>query len=128
MKLHLLKRVFYHHFADETPEGKSIIELAETKGFKKPSLQKDKVHFVEFTAETRSSGIDMEGIHIRKGAYDSIRTKVEQAGNIVPAETMTQTKEIAANGGTPLVVSNNNIVTGCNRITGHHQTRHTGTF
>lgn len=98
--------------ADETPEGKSIIELAESKGFKKPSLQKDKVHFVEFTAETRSSGIDMEGIHIRKGAYDAIRNKVEQAGNKVPAETMTQTKEIAANGGTPLVVSNNNIVMG----------------
>jgi K+-transporting ATPase ATPase B chain len=98
--------------ADETPEGKSIIELAETKGFKKPSLQKDKVHFVEFTAETRSSGIDMEGIHIRKGAYDAIGNKVEQAGNTVPAETIDQTKEIAANGGTPLVVSNNNIVMG----------------
>ena len=98
--------------ADETPEGKSIIELAETRGFKKPSLQKDKVHFVEFTAETRSSGIDMEGMHIRKGAYDAIRQKVEKAGNKIPAETMTKTKEIAANGGTPLVVSRNEVALG----------------
>jgi len=98
--------------ADETPEGKSIIELAETKGFKKPVLQKDKVHFVMFTAETRSSGIDMEGMQIRKGAYDAIRNKVETAGNTVPAETMAKTKEIAANGGTPLVVSSNNKALG----------------
>lgn len=98
--------------ADETPEGKSIIELAETKGFKKPVLQKDKVHFVMFTAETRSSGIDMEGMQIRKGAYDAIRNKVEAAGNTVPAETMAKTKEIAANGGTPLVVSSNNKALG----------------
>ncbi|CAN5221895.1 potassium-transporting ATPase subunit KdpB [soil metagenome] len=98
--------------ADETPEGKSIIELAETKGFKKPVLEKDKVHFVVFTAETRSSGIDMDGMHIRKGAFDSIKNKVEAAGNKVPAETIERTKTIAQNGGTPLVVSNNNKVLG----------------
>ena len=88
-------------------EGKSIIELAESKGFKKPSLQK-KTKFICWIqrAETRSSGIDMEGIHIRKGAYDAIRNKVEQAGNKVPNKTMTQTKKLLfANGGTPLVVT-----------------------
>lgn len=105
--------------ADETPEGKSIIELAEGKGFKRPVLQKDKVHFVPFTAETRSSGIDlpagqagMEGVHIRKGAFDAIKNKVEKAGNTVPAELISKTKEIAENGGTPLVVSTGNKAMG----------------
>lgn len=98
--------------ADETPEGKSIIELAETKGFKAPSLSErevggEAVHFVEFTAETRSSGIDMDGVHIRKGAFDAIRDRVEKAGNKVPQYVIEKTKDIAANGGTPLVVSNN---------------------
>ncbi len=93
--------------ADETPEGKSIIALAESKGFQKPLVQKDKVHFVEFTAETRSSGMDMEGLHLRKGAFDSIRNIVTKAGNIFPQETETKVKEIASNGGTPLVVSRN---------------------
>lgn len=93
--------------ADETPEGKSIVELAETKGFKKPVLEKEAVHFVEFTAETRSSGIDMDGVHIRKGAFDAIRDRVEKAGNKVSQYVIEKTKEIAANGGTPLVVSNN---------------------
>jgi len=98
--------------ADETPEGKSIIEVAETKGFKKPVLQKGKVHFVLFTAETRSSGIDMEGVHIRKGAFDAIKNKVEAAGNIISVQTIDRTKEIAQNGGTPLVVSSNNKALG----------------
>ena len=69
--------------ADETPEGKSIIELAETKGFSKPIIDKNEAHFVEFTAETRSSGIDMPDMHIRKGAFDAIKNKVERAGNKV---------------------------------------------
>ena len=93
--------------ADETPEGKSIVELAEAKGFKKPALNKDKIHFVPFTAETRSSGIDMDGMSIRKGAFDAIRNKVEKAGNKILEGTITKTNDIAANGGTPLVVSNN---------------------
>lgn len=93
--------------ADETPEGKSIIELAETKGFKKPSLDKEKVHFVVFTAETRSSGIDMDGVHIRKGAFDAIKHRVEKAGNKIPVYVVDKTREIAGNGGTPLVVSYN---------------------
>src|SRR5450432_2595493 len=99
--------------ADETPEGKSIIELGSEKGIKAPSLQKDKVKFIEFTAETRSSGIDMEGgIKIRNGASDEIRNRVMKSGNSFPAETDTQVKVIANNGGTPLVVSRNELVLG----------------
>ncbi|HTQ28141.1 MAG TPA: potassium-transporting ATPase subunit KdpB, partial [Puia sp.] len=98
--------------ADETPEGKSIIELAESKGFKRPIVQKEKVHFVAFTAETRSSGIDIDGLHIRKGAFDAIRNKVERAGNQIPESVTLKVNEIAGNGGTPLVVSSKNEAIG----------------
>jgi K+-transporting ATPase ATPase B chain len=98
--------------SDETPEGKSIIELAETKGFIKPVIEKHEIHFVEFTAETRSSGIDMQHIHIRKGAFDAIKNKVERAGNHISSFIISKTKEIASNGGTPLVLSYNDEATG----------------
>ena len=69
--------------ADETPEGKSIIELA-SKHFTIPVAPVD-ADFVKFTAETRSSGINTpEGLRIRKGAFDSIRKMVVKAGNAVP--------------------------------------------
>lgn len=98
--------------ADETPEGKSIIELANEKNIKAPSLQKDKVSFIQFTAETRSSGINMDDLRIRKGAFDSIKNLVTKAGNIFPDETTERVKQISSNGGTPLVVSQNENVLG----------------
>lgn len=98
--------------ADETPEGKSIIELATEKNIKIPFLQKDKVTFIKFSAETRSSGIDMEDIRIRKGAYDAIRNLVIHAGNEFPDETTERVRIISSNGGTPLVVSQNSTVLG----------------
>ncbi len=104
-----IESVVIASLADETPEGKSIIELADVKGFKAPSLATDKdVRFVPFSAETRSSGIDLpNGMKIRKGAFDAIRNIVQKAGNAFPAETEAKVKEIASNGGTPLVVSLN---------------------
>ena len=98
--------------ADETPEGKSIVELAGEKGIKAPALQRDAVKFIKFTAETRSSGIDMDGLKIRKGAFDSIRNLVTKAGNPFPDEIVERVKIVASNGGTPLVVSQNNIALG----------------
>ena len=96
--------------ADETPEGKSIIELA---GLNIHSFNTNGARFIEFTAETRSSGIDLpSGLKIRKGAYDSIRNLVNKAGNSFPEETVEQVKIISSKGGTPLVVSQNNIVLG----------------
>lgn len=96
--------------ADETPEGKSIIELANLN---KNTFNVDGAKFIEFTAETRSSGIDMRGgIRIRKGAFDSIKKIVTKAGNSFPEETAEQVKIISSNGGTPLVVSRNEIVLG----------------
>ncbi|HVU97109.1 MAG TPA: potassium-transporting ATPase subunit KdpB [Puia sp.] len=106
--------------ADETPEGKSIVELAGAAGIKAPALQPEKgVRFIAFTAETRSSGIDVpatssspEALRIRKGASDAIRNIVARAGNPFPGETEQRVKEIAGNGGTPLVVSRNEKVLG----------------
>jgi K+-transporting ATPase ATPase B chain len=98
--------------ADETPEGRSIIELAESKGYKRPLIQKDKAHFVPFTAETRSSGLDLNGLHIRKGAFDAIRSRVERSGGLIPDKISLKVREIAEDGGTPLVVSSNNQALG----------------
>lgn len=96
--------------ADETPEGKSIIELA---GINVSTFNTNGAKFVAFTAETRSSGIDLpSGLTIRKGAFDSIKQMVINAGNAFPPETATRVTAIASNGGTPLVVSQNNQVLG----------------
>ncbi|HEY6505574.1 MAG TPA: potassium-transporting ATPase subunit KdpB, partial [Chitinophagaceae bacterium] len=97
--------------SDDTPEGKSIVELALQKGV--TAKAEAGSQFIRFTAETRSSGVDTPaGIKIRKGAYDSIGTMVTKSGNKVPAETTEKVKSIAANGGTPLVVAVDNEVKG----------------
>jgi potassium-transporting ATPase ATP-binding subunit len=102
--------------ADETPEGKSIVELAGPDVTR--NLSTAGATMIQFTAETRSSGIDLPQpgpsgtLRIRKGATDSIRAIVERAGNTFPAETDAQAKAIAANGGTPLVVIENERVMG----------------
>ena len=96
--------------ADETPEGKSIIELANLN---KNSFNVDGARFIEFTAETRSSGIDLKtGVRVRKGAFDSIKNIVMKAGNPFPPETAEQVKAISSIGGTPLVVSQNETILG----------------
>lgn len=93
--------------ADETPEGKSIIELAVVHGHKVMPAPAGST-FIKFTAETRSSGLDTsDGKKIRKGAFDSIRNIVLTAGNPFPMDIEEQVKIIASNGGTPLVVSEN---------------------
>ena len=102
----------FSSLADETPEGKSIIELGQQKGGKLPAMPQN-AEMITFTAETRSSGINLPpNIRIRKGAQDSIRMMVERAGNIFPDDTAQKVREIATNGGTPLVVSENEKVLG----------------
>ena len=97
--------------ADETPEGKSIVELAATH-FKLP-VTPEGSEFVKFTAETRSSGINTPaGLRIRKGASDSIKNIALKAGNPYPEEVEERVKIIASNGGTPLVVSQNEKILG----------------
>src|SRR5580698_5371554 len=87
--------------ADQTPEGKSIIELS---GINPNTFNTNGARFIQFTAETRSSGIDLpSGLKIRKGAFDSIRNLVTKAGNNFPSDTEDRVKLISSNGGTPLV-------------------------
>ncbi len=96
--------------ADETPEGKSVIELA---GNNANNNSVNGARFIEFTAETRTSGVDLpSGIKIRKGAFDAIKKAVDKAGNSVSPQTIEKVTAIASNGGTPLVVSKNNIIVG----------------
>lgn len=103
------KIVVLASMADETPEGKSIIELANMD---MRTLSLNNAQVIKFTAETRSSGININGSKIRKGAVDSIRNIVEKAGNHFPDSVLEKTNEIASNGGTPLVVSENDKVMG----------------
>ncbi len=89
--------------ADETPEGKSIVELAGKDVAK--SLSIEKAVLIKFSAETRSSGVKFpDGTIIRKGASDAMRKLVEADGGIFPNEVAEKVKTIASNGGTPLVV------------------------
>lgn len=100
----LIKAAVLSSMADETPEGKSIIELA---GINPLSYDVKEPQFISFTAETRSSGIDYEDTRIRKGATDAIKSIVTNAGNTFPPEVAERVREISQNGGTPLVVSEN---------------------
>jgi K+-transporting ATPase ATPase B chain len=88
--------------ADETPEGKSILELANASP---ASYSLNGARFIGFTAETRCSGVDVSGVQIRKGAVDAIGSIVARAGNTIPEAMDKKVKEIASNGGTPLAVS-----------------------
>ncbi len=95
--------------ADETPEGRSIVVLAKAKyGLRGRELGSHEAHFVPFTAQTRMSGVDLNGFEIRKGAADAIATYVLQNGNRMPAEVKGTVEEIARSGGTPLVVAEKN--------------------
>jgi K+-transporting ATPase ATPase B chain len=115
--------------ADETPEGKSIVELGLTPALSKGEgvdmrvIEKYKAlsfgegkgeaKFIKFTAETRSSGLDTpDGLRIRKGAFDSIRNIALKAGNTFPSDVEENVKKISSNGGTPLVVSQNEKIMG----------------
>jgi K+-transporting ATPase ATPase B chain len=108
-KDHFVKCVVLSSLSDDTPEGKSIIELA---GVNASSYQVDNPTFIKFTAETRCSGIDFDNTRIRKGATDAIRNLTEKAGFTFPEETANRVKQISTNGGTPLVVSENEKVIG----------------
>ncbi|MCI2088803.1 MAG: potassium-transporting ATPase subunit KdpB [Prevotella sp.] len=99
--------------ADDTPEGKSIIELGRTTGQRMHNLNTTGARMIKFSAETKCSGIDLrDGTEIRKGAFDAIRTIVVHAGNPFPEKTGQIIKVITSNGGTPLVVSINKKVMG----------------
>ena len=104
-----IKAAVLSSISDETPEGKSIIELS---GIEPAAFRVNNPRFIKFTAETRSSGIDFDDIRIRKGAFDAIKNLVEKAGNPFSEAVTDVVKQISGNGGTPLVVSQNEKVLG----------------
>jgi K+-transporting ATPase ATPase B chain len=90
--------------ADETPEGRSIVVYAKERyGIRERELVG--ADLVPFTAQTRMSGLDMDGRSVRKGAADAVRRWVEDQGGVVPPELGDTVDSIAAQGGTPLVVA-----------------------
>lgn len=102
---------------DETPEGRSIVVLAKEKY----QLRERNVHqlgatFVPFTAQTRMSGVNINGHQIRKGAADAIQAYVTQQGGTFPAGVHQAVEQIAKQGGTPLVVAENSQVLGVIRL------------
>ena len=104
--------------ADETPEGRSILVLAEG-GYGVRSRPMDGGTLVPFTAQTRMSGVDFDGRRIRKGAADSIRRWVEaEGGDTVPSAMDTIANGIATEGGTPLVVAEADDRTSLVRVLG----------
>ncbi|HQR06845.1 MAG TPA: potassium-transporting ATPase subunit KdpB [Gemmatales bacterium] len=99
--------------ADETPEGRSIVVLAKDKyGLRARSIHDLNAKFVEFTAQTRMSGVDLEGRSIRKGAAESITRYIESQGAAVPDGIRRDVERVAKKGGTPLVVAENQKVLG----------------
>jgi K+-transporting ATPase ATPase B chain len=99
--------------ADETPEGRSIVVLAKKEfGIREREVGGSGVHFVPFSANTRMSGVDLDGRRIRKGALDSIEKYLATLNATVPAEVRRAAEDIARKGGTPLVVSENSSALG----------------
>ena len=92
--------------ADGTPEGKSIVELAQIRGSKVDAGFREKSEFIEFTAQTRMSGVNApDGKQIRKGAPDRMMRMVKESYHPVPPELEAAVERIARGGGTPLIVA-----------------------
>lgn len=99
--------------ADETAEGRSIVVLAKNKyGLRGQSLEELAAEVVPFTARTRMSGLNLQGRVIRKGALDAISSHLAAQGSELPSEVKTEAERIAKNGGTPLIVSENDQALG----------------
>src|SRR2546421_4791164 len=99
--------------ADETPEGRSIVVLAKEKyGIRERGVEKLGATFVAFTAQTRMSGVNMNGRQVRKGAADAIEAHVKQLGGAVPPEVRLAVDGISKAGATPLVVADGPRVLG----------------
>ena len=102
--------------ADETPEGRSIVLLAKEKYGLRGGTGDQGMHFIPFSAQTRMSGVDLDGQSIRKGAYDAIMAYIQQQGKTVPPELKAIVEDIAKAGGTPLAVARNGEALGVVRL------------
>src|SRR3984957_12110902 len=96
--------------ADETPEGRSIVVLAKQYGIREHDMTTMHAQFVAFTAQTRMSGVDIDGRRLRKGAGDSIVQFVQDEGGQAPPELREHLERISREGGTPLAVARDNQI------------------
>jgi len=91
--------------ADETPEGRSIVVLAKEKyGLRGREMSEKDAEFIPFTAQTRMSGLNMNGTRVRKGAVEAVIDYVKESGGSVPAQLKEIAEGISKQGGTPLAV------------------------
>jgi potassium-transporting ATPase ATP-binding subunit len=100
----------YASLADETPEGRSIVVLAKRYGIREHEVVD--AHFVPFTAQTRMSGVDLNGTRLRKGAGDAILRWVTDEGGHAPPQLQAELDRVARQGSTPLAVARNAQVLG----------------
>jgi K+-transporting ATPase ATPase B chain len=98
--------------ADETPEGRSIVVLAKQYGIREHDMAQLNAQFVAFTAQTRMSGVDLDGRQLRKGAGDAVIGFVTQEGGKPPSELQPVLDRIGREGGTPLAVARDSQVMG----------------
>ncbi len=98
--------------ADETPEGRSIVVLAKKYGIREHDMNSLHAEFVPFTAQTRMSGVDLDGSQLRKGAGDAVIAWVTAEGGRPPAELQPELDRIGREGGTPLAVARDSQVLG----------------
>src|SRR5450755_4132040 len=98
--------------ADETPEGRSIVVLAKKFGIREHDMAALHATFVPFTAQTRMSGVDLDGSQLRKGAGDAVIAWVTSEGGRPPAELQAELDRIGREGGTPLAVARDSQVLG----------------
>ncbi|MGJ7582938.1 potassium-transporting ATPase subunit KdpB, partial [Variovorax sp. RHLX14] len=119
-KARLARSAMLASLADETPEGRSIVELARRDGLD-AATPVDGAHFVPFTAQTRMSGVDLpaapnsldtDAVQLRKGAVDAVRRHVEAPGGSMAPEVLRAAEEAARRGSTPLAVAEGNRVLG----------------
>jgi len=102
-ELDLAEAAFMASFADLTPEGRSVVKLAGDKGVK--TTEPTGAIVIPFSAETRMSGVDYQGLEYRKGAFDAVKVWIQKSKGTFEKEIQDHTEKIASSGGTPLVVS-----------------------
>lgn len=109
----LIKYSVISSLKDDTPEGKSILDLGNKLGTNINPMEYEKLNFIEFTAQTRMSGIDLsDGTMVRKGSYDAIKSRVKTMGGVIPKDLEGVVNKVSSLGGTPLVVCVNDKIYG----------------